>query len=188
MLRTKMALLFLALFMALPVTASAAPPQQTMTVRATPATQTTPLPVLGFSILGAAMAMAATKKMDLTQTYLFEGDSYGPGKDVEVPEGFPELDVEGMPIHPEGSPAARNAARAKSFSTAPNSGGVFTGESKAEAGVLTLSGKSEAELNTMKVDELDALAVELGVPVSRGDGQAGDPLKGDYVKALSAAR
>lgn len=163
------------------------------TVQASPATNTnalttdtSPLAPLGISLLGVAL-MGATKKVDLTRTYLFGGDSYGPGKDIVVPEDFPDIDGEtGDVIHEDGSPAARNAARARSFSTAPNTGGVNTGESGAHEGksaTATVSGKTKAELEDMTVADLDALAVELGIPVDRKEGE-GDPLKSDYVRVL----
>lgn len=164
-------------------------------VQASPASTTTspdvvPLAPLGLSLVGIAL-MGATKKVTLPRTYLFDNQTYGPGTDIEVPEEFPDIDDNGDVIFEEGSAAAKNAARARTFSSPPNTGGVKTGEEAAPAGpndatVRTVSGKTKAQLESMKVDELDALAVEVGVPVERGDGQEGDPLKADYVKALSA--
>lgn len=164
------------------------------TVQASPpanlAADTTPLAPLGISLLGVAL-MGATKKVDLSKTYLFNGESYGPGANIDVPDDFPDIDGEtGDVIHEEGSPAARNAARARSFSSPPNTGGVNTGEPAPDpyAGkVRTVSGKTAAELEKMTVADLDALAVELSVPVSRAEGE-GDPVKADYVRTLSETK
>ncbi len=162
------------------------------TVQASPASTTvlspdvTGLVPFGLSLVGIAL-MGATKKVGLARTYLFEGQSYGPGADIDVPDTFPDLDDDGEVVHEEGSAAAKNAARARSFSSPPNTGGVNTGESAGaqDGAVRTVSGKTKGELEAMTVDSLDALAVDSGVPVTRGDGGEGDPLKADYVRALS---
>jgi hypothetical protein len=166
------------------------PTVQASSVHHSTTPDTTPLAPLGMSLVGVAL-MGATKKVTLGKTYLFEGDSYGPGRDISVPENFPEIDGDtGDVIHEEGSPAARNAARARSFSSAPNTGGVNTGENQsgdASGGKpRTVSGMTAAELEKKNVADLENLAVELGVPVERGDGKDGDPVKADYVAALSA--
>lgn len=80
----------------------------------------------------APKAAAKTKKVNLAGSYLFNGQTYGPGANVVVPADFPELDKAGDVKHPEGSKAAANQARARSFSSAPNTGGVNTGEGGAK--------------------------------------------------------
>lgn len=127
-----------------------------------------------------------TKKVNLQRTYLFNGGRYGPGQNVVVPEDFPDLDEKGAVQFPEGSAAARNQARSRVFSSAPSTGGANTGETPKTAN--TVSGKSEDELNTMSKDDLAELAEQLGITVEREDGGTGDPLKSDYVNALSKSR
>lgn len=192
-------LLFLAV-LAIPVaTAHAAPPAQpdsVSTISAQPAHA--PLAPNGglFSAMalattGAAAAAAAAKqparKMNLSQSYIFEGETFGPGNDIDVPEGFPEIDGEtGAVVHPPGSTAARNAAasaringvevkttnRVDSPSTGPGLG-------------VSVSGLNAEELEAMTKSDLEALAQEKGVTVTRGDGTDGTPLKEDYVAQLS---
>ncbi len=44
-----------------------------------------------------------------------------------------------------------------------------------------------AELNELTVAQLEKLATKRGVTVLRGDGDEGEPLKEDYVKALTVS-
>lgn len=173
-----------------PAQAMSQPPAQ-MAVKAAPAHQIAsdsakvPLTLSVVTIAGFAL-MGTTR--DLDRTYLFNGMRYGPGKGIEVPDDFPELDDSGDVIHPKGSAAERNQKRARMFSSPPSTGGVNTGvsqESGASGSSNTVSGKSEKELQSMKVDDLQALADESGIEVVRGDGEDGEPLKADYVRALS---
>lgn len=152
--------------------------------------------------VGATGAAKGTKKMNLSQAYLFAGTTYGPGPDVEVPEDFPEIDGEtGDVIHPEGSAAARNAATSRRVNTRPqasppNTGGVNTGESGTPSTATgtgtgkTVSGKSQSELAAMDKADLIALADSKQVTVRRldddGNEEDGEPRKADYVRDLSA--
>jgi hypothetical protein len=136
-----------------------------------------PLTLLGFALVGATAPKA--RKMNLSRTYLFNGQSYGPGNDIAVPDDFPEIDGEtGDVIFEEGSRAAANQARARSFSTPPNTGGVNTGESQG-------GGTPASELEGKTKQELMDMAAERGLTVTRGDRQDGDPVKQDYIDALS---
>ena len=134
------------------------------------------LSMLGFAIAGATEAKQ--RKLTLRRTYLFEGNSYGPGRDVLVPEGFPELDNDGNVKHPEGSFAAANAAKSRPQTIPAGTASIDSSE--------TVSGKTFEELSEMKKSELEDLAIEAGLDVTRGDGSDGAPLVEDYVKALSA--
>lgn len=137
-----------------------------------------PLALLGFAVAGATKEVK-TRKMDLSRSYLFNGQTYGPGKDVVVPDDFPEIDGEtGDVIWPEGTRAASNQARARSFSTPPNTGGVNTGEPQG-------GGTPASELEGMTKAELQEEAEKRGLTVTRGDGGDGEPRKEDYIKALS---
>lgn len=46
---------------------------------------------------------------------------------------------------------------------------------------------SREDLEELTVADLEKLATKRGVTVTRGDGEAGDPLKSDYVDALENA-
>jgi hypothetical protein len=139
-----------------------------------------PLTLLGFALVGATeKTTSKTRKMNLSRSYLFDNQTFGPGADVVVPDDFPDIDGEtGDVIFPEGSKAAANQARARSFSTPPNTGGVNTGS---PAG----GGTPPSELEDMTKEELQEEAAKRGLTVTRGDGGDGEPLKADYVKALS---
>lgn len=176
-----------------PVTAQAQPPaQQQMTVQAAP---DVPLPGSTVPLSMTALALAAivgatdpkgakTKKVSLSKSYIFGGQTYGPGADIVVPDDFPEIDGEtGDVVFPEGSAAARNQERARSFSSAPNTGGVNTGEGQAGS-TNTVSGKSAQELESMTKADLVDLAAERNIEVTRSEGE-GDPVKQDYIDALS---
>jgi hypothetical protein len=195
-------LLLVALCALLPVSrvASAAPVDRT--VHAAPVVHVAPVPaprvplaplsLLGFALVGAtADAKTKARKVNLSQSYIFDNLTYGPGIGIEVPEGFPELDAAGDVIFPEGSAAARNQARARSFSSPPSSGGVNTGEG-APNDTSTVSGKSVNELEAMTKGDLETLATDLGTTVVRqnedGDEVDGEPLKADYVRTLGAAK
>jgi hypothetical protein len=164
-----------------PVAQSTAP----MTIKAqstlpapAPKAPLAPLSLLGFALVGAT-EKAKTKKVNLSRSYLFDNQTYGPGNDIVVPEGFPDIDGEtGDVIWPEGTRAAANQARARSFSTPPNTGGVNTGENNSAA-------SNTAELEGMTKEELQEEAEKRGLTVTRGDGGDGEPLKADYIKALS---
>lgn len=150
--------------------------------------------------VGAAGAAKGSKKVNLSQSYLFGGNTYGPGNDIEVPGDFPDIDGEtGDVVHPEGSAAARNMASsnrvnaARPASSPPSTGGVNTGE-PANGGARgtgkTISGKTQAELDAMTKTELMDLAETTGVTVERqnadGDIEEGEPLVGDYRRVLGA--
>lgn len=185
---------------ALMLVAAAAFPQQSPAMAATPAQSTVqaapahavasnadkaPIVLSVVSILGFAL-MGTTR--DLDRTYLFNGQRIGPGKDIELPEDFPELDENGDVVYPKGSAAARNRQRTRMFSSPPSTGGVNTGVATGSASAdstKTVSGKSKSQLEKMKVEDLKDLADETGLEVARGDGEEGDPLKADYVSALS---
>jgi hypothetical protein len=123
------------------------------------ATTCTPLPTISAQVMPAshvpaslpgdnltfmtmAMAIGAvakttttpkSRKMNLSKAYLFNGLTYGPGRDVDVPDDFPDIDDKGDVIFEEGSQAARNQARDRSMSSPPSTGGVNTGEGQAPA-------------------------------------------------------
>lgn len=165
---------------AVPVSVSAAP-----ALHAPIAPAKSPLGPLGsLSLLGFALAGATeeakTKKVTLRRAYLFKGETHGPGRDVEVPDDFPELDESGNVKHPEGSLAAKNAARSRPQPIPAGTSAIDSGD--------TVSGKSFDELSTMKKAELEELAVESGISVEREDGGDGAPLVEDYVRALSAPK
>lgn len=152
--------------------------------------------------VGATGAAKGSKKMNLSQSYLFNGVTYGPGDGIDVPEDFPDIDGEtGEPIHPEGSVAARNQAssrrtNASQFASPPNTGGVNTGVSGTPSTATgtgtgkTVSGKSSSELQAMDKADLISLADEKGVTVRRldddGAEEDGEPRKADYVRDLGA--
>lgn len=164
------------------------PAVSAMSVSALPAPMPNPAPLAPLSLLGFALMGATTesktKKVNLNRSYTFGGLTYGPGTDIEVPNDFPEIDGEsGLPIHPPGSAAARNMRRS---TMAANTGGVNTGEPPT-GNIRTVSGKTAAELDAMSKAELVELAESKAITVARADGEEGDPLKGDYVKALSAS-
>ena len=76
----------------------------------------------------APKAKAKTKEVTLTGTHSFNGQTYGP--EGHRARRSPELDKAGAVVHPEGSASAANQTRARSFSSAPNTGGVNTGEGR----------------------------------------------------------
>lgn len=136
--------------------------------------------LLAFSVMGTTR--------DLDKTYLFGGLRYGPGKDIEVPDDFPDLDDDGNVIHKAGSQAERNQKRSRMFASPPSTGGVNTGVpagSVSADSTNTVSGMSRTELQGMTVEELTEAAGDAGIDVVRGDGKEGDPLKADYIEALS---
>lgn len=134
-----------------------------------------PLSLLGFAFAGATTA--ATRKMTLSRSYLFNGVTYGPGRNIEVPEDFPDLNDDGSVVHEEGSRAAQNAARARQ--------GIAPAGTPIDNPAGTVSGKTLEELGRMSKPDLVALAEEKGVEVTREDGGDGEPLVSDYVTALS---
>lgn len=181
---------------ALPSAAAAQPTASTLqaTVAHLPAPAPAPqafiLSLAAFAVAGTT-GRAKTRTMSLSKEYLFNGELYGPGEDIEVPEEFPDIDGEtGDVIWPEGSKAARNQAKGRrNFSTPPSTGGVNTGEGASggsEGG--TISGKTREQLEELDRGKLEKLAERHGLTVTRGDGQDGAPLKGDFVDALSAAK
>lgn len=163
-------------------------PKQEMTIQVASATQApsqaplAPLSLTALALVGAT-APSKRKKMSLSRSYIFEGVTYGPGN-VDVPDEFPDLDDDGHVIWPEGSAAAKNQAKARSFSSPPSTGGVNTGEGQGSS-EATVSGKTSEELASMSKEDLAALASSLSITVTRSSGE-GDPLKQDYVAALSA--
>lgn len=191
--------------------AAAAPPmpnQHEMTIQAAPLAPvpaTAPdarlLTLTAFGALAAVVGRQDKGRMvRLNGAYLFDGTTYGPTTADEpdgtwVPEDFPELDKDGVVIHEPGTAAARNAARnrdpRKPFSSPPNTGGVNTGEG-ITSNTATVSGKSAEELDSMTKADLEALAETSGIPVTRQDDEGneveGEPLKADYIRALSARR
>lgn len=127
-----------------------------------------------------------TKRVDLYSRVTFKDRHYGPGRNVEVPADFPEDgDVE--------TKALPERINQKPSSTPPNTGGVSTGAellSSAENVALTISGKTADELKTFDKARLINMAEGLNLRVDRidadGNVEDGDPLVGDYVRALSA--
>jgi hypothetical protein len=163
------------------------------------ATPSAPVPAhpnpLPFILSAAAGVMGATakrtRKMDLSQAYIFGGETFGPGSGIEVPDDFPDIDGEtGAVIHEEGTAAARNAATSARANAgiAPVQMGASTAASPATGPGTTVSGKSAEELDAMTKDELVALAETSGVTVTREDGTDGAPLKADYVRVLGATK
>lgn len=132
------------------------------------------------------MADKTTKRVDLDTRVTFGNRHFGPGKNIEVPADFPEdEDVEQQPL-PE-------RIHQKPASTPPNTGGVNTGvdlQSSAENVALTISGKTAEELKSFGKARLVNLAEGLNLRVDRmdadGNVEEGEPLVGDYVRALSA--
>lgn len=139
--------------------------------------------LVGFSVIGAT---AKTKKVNLPRDFIFNGVSYAAGRDVVVPDDFPDLDDNGDVQFPEGSRAAQNQSRTRSFGSPPSTGGVETGQNTAPSSSATRSGKTIEELDAMTKADLEELSLSLGIDVTRGDGSGGEPLKQDYVDALSA--
>lgn len=209
MLRTARMLLLLAVAVALPMrTVAAQQDHSVMTVSAAPSVSALPSPdrsplaplsLLGFALMGATADKPKTKKMNLSRQYLFRGLTYGPGNGVEVPEEFPELDDQGDVVHPPGSAAERNARTSRRLNaTGPNTGGAVTGEAGTSGTTATttgtgksVSGKTAEDLEAMDKGELIDLAAKYpDVTVERlddsGSVEDGEPLKRDYVRALSA--
>lgn len=58
-------------------------------------------------------------------------------------------------------------------------------ESKAGAGPPENKALTGADLSDKSKDELEQMAANRGLTVERGDGKDGEPLKADYVRALS---
>jgi hypothetical protein len=127
----------------------------------------------------------SSRKINLSRTYIFNKRRYGPGRDVEVPSDFPELDDKGDVKFAEGTSGAENQAKFRQMASPPSTGGVNTGEAGTGGEGETVSGYPAAQLQDMKKDELMALAAEKGITVTRSDGEEGDPRKDDYVDALS---
>jgi len=142
-----------------------------------------PMPDLRWNLLGLAVMIGATRKVNLSKTYLFNGETFGPGTNVVVPDDFPDLDDKGDPIYEEGSAAARNQERDRRMSSPPSTGGVDTGEGRTPPAGAT------AELEAMTKADLQAMAEKKGIVVDRQDEDGniieGEPLKADYVRALS---
>lgn len=151
-----------------------------------------PFSLLAFALVGAT-EKAKTSKRNLSKTYLFNGESFGPGNDIEVPDGFPDIDGEtGEPIHPPGSIAERNqrASKRLNFTSPPNTGGVNTGESSSGNEARTVSGLTQAEIAGMTKSELADHATSQNITVDRrtadGTVEEGEPLVGDYRRVLGA--
>lgn len=189
-----LALAVVALAIAPPVQAQSQEVHNTMAVSAAPTIPTiSPVTAPVSDLLGPvsmlfAFAGATARKNTrrLGRAYLFNGVRYGPGEAVEVPDDFPEIDDKGDIVHRPGSAAERNQRRARVFSSPPNTGGVNTGENRAGT-TNTVSGKSTEELESMTKGDLEDLAVQLGVEVTRKEGD-GEPLKEDYVRTLGKTR
>src|SRR3954468_9515208 len=154
---TMIALLVLTMI-SMPPLASAAPVHRDSVVTAV-AHETAPVSSpnsLPFSLTALAAVIGATapnnktKKVSLGQSYIFNGETFGPGEDIEVPEDFPEIDGDtGAVIHPEGTTAARNAAisRRTNVGVAPQQGlgqGAISGQGEPQG--ETVSGMSTEEL------------------------------------------
>ena len=138
--------------------------------------------------LGAAAAASKpSRKMNLSQSYIFNGETFGPGNDIEVPGDFPEIDGEtGDVIHPPGSTAARNAAASARINGIEVKTSNRLSPATGPGLGVSVSGKTADELEAMTKGDLEALASEKGITVTRGDGTDGTPLKEDYVTQLSA--
>lgn len=149
------------------------------------------LKLFSLTAVAGLAAMGATRKMNLSQSYIFGGETFGPGNDIEVPEDFPQIDGEGNVVHPPGSTAARNIATSNRVNnTIPTTSGGVTetgGSPSVGPGTgRTVSGKTGEELEAMPKADLVDLAESLGITVTRADGSDGTPLKEDYVAALGA--
>lgn len=134
-----------------------------------------PIELMGFSLMGAVAATKGPRKITLTRSYILDGVTYGPGRNIEVPEHFPELTDDGDVIFEKGSKAERNAARGRQ---APAPAGTPIQEP------TTVSGKTLEELGRLSSTEIVELAESLGLEVTREDGN--EPVFQDYVTALSA--
>lgn len=186
--------------LSLPAPALAAPVHRDSVVTAMHESAPVSAPnTLPFSLTALAAVIGATapksKKVSLSQSYIFNGETFGPGNDVEVPDDFPDIDGEtGAVIHEEGSIAARNAAisRRANAGVAPQQGlgaGAVSGQGETPAAPEgeTVSGMNTEELEALTKDELMKVAEKQGVVVEREDGD-GSPLKADYVRVLGATK
>lgn len=88
------------------------------------------------------------------------------GDEVELPKEFP-------------SDADLEATLARAKRGLPSSGPLDRNVGRTR--------ENEADLEGMTKDELAKLADERGVDVTRSDGESGNPVKADYVKALLKA-
>lgn len=142
---------------------------------------------LTFSPL-AGLAMLATRKMDLPRAYIFQRQTFGPGKDVVVPDDFPDLDENGNVIHEKGTRAAANAElnkqrNATHYTVPPGD----VGQSQAQVtGAPANAGPGRDELEKLTKADLEQMATDRGLTVTRSDGKEGDPTKQDYIDALAA--
>lgn len=196
----KFRILLLALALVLPVASASAlpsaPPDSVSLVSVGPAhapvvPNSLPFSAMALATTGAAAAGAAakTRKLNLSQSYIFNGETFGPGNDIEVPADFPEIDGEtGDVIWPAGSTAARNAAASARINGTEvrTTNRVDSSPSSGPGLGVTVSGLKAEELEGMTKGELEALAQEKGITVTRGDGTDGTPLKEDYVQQLGA--
>jgi hypothetical protein len=130
-----------------------------------------------------------TKRVELRERVTFNDRHYGPGADVEVPADFPE----DGDVDTTAEPTPERVFR-KPSATPPNTGGVDTGEGLprvANQFSTSISGKTADELDGMDKAALERLATGLNLRVERqddeGNAEDGEPLKRDYVRALSVS-
>jgi hypothetical protein len=146
----------------------------------------------------------------LSQTYLYNGKRYGPGDNVDVPKDFPDVSAheKAFKARQEASAGIRTISMAGSKGGAENSGddnlteqglGVRA-EPIGESGAFTplrdgapavnqtggaAAGMAEADLKKLEKADLQDMAAQKGITVTREDGGDGEPTKADYVRALT---
>jgi hypothetical protein len=129
----------------------------------------------------------------LSQTYLYNGKRYGPGDNVDVPKDFPDVSA-----HEKAFKARQEAsAGIRTISMAGSKGGA---EPIGESGAFTplrdgapavnqtggaAAGMAEADLKKLEKADLQDMAAQKGITVTREDGGDGEPTKADYVRALT---
>jgi hypothetical protein len=114
-------------------------------------------------------------KLPLGSTgFLHKGIVYVPGDDGKA------RDIHGNEIElPDDFPS--DADLDENLRRASGPGGSMAPLTKAA------DGREVGDFESMNKDELQAEAEKRGLAVKRGDGEEGDPLKADYVKALNKA-
>ncbi len=139
---------------------------------------------------------------DSKQSYSYNGEVYGPGR----PEGFSVADLDkaspekksnaasvGQVKTPSGEVVNRMNETAEDTGSVNKDGGVVSHPASAtqHKGETLASleaaggGESEEELEKLSKSELQDMAADRGVEVTRQDGDAGAPTKADFVAALA---
>lgn len=111
--------------------------------------------------------------------FSFKGELYVPTGDGSVTniDGIPVELPDDFPSDEELAANLKRTARSQPTTVAPAG---TSGSGKAQAA----SGDGAEDYESMTKDDLAQLASDRGVEVKRAGGEDGDPLKGDYVKAL----